>query len=502
MKYWLCFAFFTVLLFFNYFPIFAKEYSTSIIVFGTSEKYEEAKNMALRSACEQAYGAFITSKSTLLNDEIIVDDITTISNGIVKSYDVISKEHYPDGRWGVVMSVNVSIENLATFLQSKGESVSFNGELLAFNIKQKYLKESAEFRIIAEMFGMLHELMQVSFDFEIENSLPKKIGYDNSKWELSISVKAKANSNIDICADILIKTLTALSLKEEEIKEYRLLNLNIYGFDFQYKDQRYNFKFRNFYSDGLVNNYFSNWEYYLRRFQVDVDIDENYTKASKDKYILDLSDKNSKTFSIEGDTWFKQKGHMFSFNNEYYPNLMTFLTSGNEACKFIRKNIITLEVLEKIQGFKVNPVGVESEFKYGGYVVDRKDGNILVAAICDFYTEEEKDPNTVCDELLLCGYKDWKLPSVEEMKLIYEKLFLNKIGNYSSFDRYWYLTNDLTKGYWEKKRDSYEREFLMFSFKYGSPQKKGIINGTHLIPVRRFYEPTSKDFKNIPNFLR
>ena len=27
--------------------------------------------MALRSACEQAYGAFISTKSTLLNDEII-----------------------------------------------------------------------------------------------------------------------------------------------------------------------------------------------------------------------------------------------------------------------------------------------------------------------------------------------------------------------------------------------------------------------------------------------
>ena len=499
MKYLFCFAFYTVILIYNCSPIFAKDYSTSIIVFGTAEKYEEAKNMALRSACEQAYGVFLSSKSTLLNDEIIVDDLTTISNGIVKSYDVISKEHYPDGRWGVILSVNVSIENLATFLQSKGESVSFNGELLVFNIKQKFLKKDSEFRIVAEMFGMLHELMQVSFDYAIENSLPKNSKYDNSKWELLISVKAKANSNIDICAGILIKTLTALSLKEEEIKEYSLLNLNIYGFGFQYKDQRHNFNFRNHYSIRLANTFFSNWEYYVRRFQADVVIDENSTKASKDKYIIDLSNKKNKIFSIEGDTWFKQKGHMFSFNNEFEPDVMTFLTSGSEACKFISKNIITLEILEKIIGFKVKPIGVESEFKYGGYVVDRKDGNVLVAAICDFYTDK-KDPHTMCNELLLCGYKDWRLPSVEDMKLINEKLFLNQIGNYSSFDQDWYLTDDLVEGNWEKKKDTYEQECIMFSFKYGKPKKTGYYDGTFLIPVRRFKEITSEVFKSNPTF--
>ena len=45
---------------------------------------EEATQNALRSAIEQAYGTFVSAKTTILNDELVKDEIVTVSNGSIK----------------------------------------------------------------------------------------------------------------------------------------------------------------------------------------------------------------------------------------------------------------------------------------------------------------------------------------------------------------------------------------------------------------------------------
>jgi len=367
MKYLFYFTFYIVILVCNCSQTHAKDYSTSITVFGTSEKYEEAKNMALKNACEQAYGVFLSSKSSLLNDDIIGDDLTTISNGIVKSYDVVSKEQYPDGRWGVVLNVNVSIQNLSTFLQSRGESVSFNGGLITFNIKQKFLKEQAELRIISDMFSMLNEIMQKSFDYTLENSLPKSIKdlCNQDKWELTIKINARANSNIDICGDIFVKTFNAVSLGYDEIKDYQSMNMKTYGFVFEYKNSQHNYTLRNYETYDVVNKFFNKWEFYVRRFKLNIELDANINMDNIEKDLkLQLVNLNKGKYDIIGEAWFQKQNLYGGFNKKYHQNTMSFLTAGDYACLFVRKEVVSLQILEKIVGFKVSSIAVNSDTSF------------------------------------------------------------------------------------------------------------------------------------------
>lgn len=48
----------------------------SITVTGSGKTQDEAKQSALRSAIEQAFGAFISSKTEMLNDKVVTDQIT------------------------------------------------------------------------------------------------------------------------------------------------------------------------------------------------------------------------------------------------------------------------------------------------------------------------------------------------------------------------------------------------------------------------------------------
>ena len=49
--------------------------TVTLNVSGTGKNLEDAKTNALRSAIEQAFGAFISSKTEILNDNLVKDEI-------------------------------------------------------------------------------------------------------------------------------------------------------------------------------------------------------------------------------------------------------------------------------------------------------------------------------------------------------------------------------------------------------------------------------------------
>ena len=65
--------------------IYAQEdNSATLTVSGQGKTQDEAKQNALRSAIEQAFGAFISSNTEILNDELVKDEIVSVSNGNIQ----------------------------------------------------------------------------------------------------------------------------------------------------------------------------------------------------------------------------------------------------------------------------------------------------------------------------------------------------------------------------------------------------------------------------------
>jgi serine/threonine protein kinase len=63
--------------------------TVTLVVSGQGKTQDEAKENALRHAIESTFGVFIISTTEVQNDQIIKDQIATISSGNILKYDVI-----------------------------------------------------------------------------------------------------------------------------------------------------------------------------------------------------------------------------------------------------------------------------------------------------------------------------------------------------------------------------------------------------------------------------
>lgn len=83
---------------------FAQVDEVTLTVLGTGCTEEEATNIALRSAVEQSFGAFVSANTTILNDRLVKDEIVSLSKGNIKNYDKLSVSSLPNGQVGVSMT--------------------------------------------------------------------------------------------------------------------------------------------------------------------------------------------------------------------------------------------------------------------------------------------------------------------------------------------------------------------------------------------------------------
>jgi hypothetical protein len=83
--------------------------TVAITVSGSGKTQDDAKQSALRSAIEQAFGAFISSKTEILNDKLVADQIASVANGNIQSFSILNESQLPDGSWGVTLKALVSV---------------------------------------------------------------------------------------------------------------------------------------------------------------------------------------------------------------------------------------------------------------------------------------------------------------------------------------------------------------------------------------------------------
>jgi hypothetical protein len=204
---------------------------------GTGKTKDVAVHTALRSAIEQAFGVFISSKTEVLNDELLTDQIISVSNGNIQHYDIISEMPIDDNtNYVVTVKSKVSISKLTSFIDSKGIEVEFKGAVFAMNIKQQKLNEESELKAIKEMAAILKNIADRSFDFEVaadgEPTLCKtnlNTQSQNEKWDIPLTIKIKLNQNFENYKNYFQKTLSALTMTEAEAKNYIELKKPIYS---------------------------------------------------------------------------------------------------------------------------------------------------------------------------------------------------------------------------------------------------------------------------------
>lgn len=198
------------------------EKEISLVVSADGATKEEATKIALRSAIEQAYGAFVSANTEILNDEIVKNEIVTISSGNIKEYREVSSASLPNGSFMQTLQVTLNIGNLVNYAKSKGAECEFAGAVFVSNLKHKKLNEENELKVLHNLFSHVNKLLSVGWDYTLNVKNTRANGV------IDCGVQLVPNQNGIAAITILKSTLESLSLTSSEIEEYRELELPIY----------------------------------------------------------------------------------------------------------------------------------------------------------------------------------------------------------------------------------------------------------------------------------
>lgn len=191
-----------------------------LTVFGFGKTKDEATKIALRSAIEQAFGAFVSSNTQLLNDSLISDEIATVSSGNIKHYEYISEQKHENG-YSVGLKATVSINKLIHYAESKGSEIEFGGNAFAMNIAMYELNKTNEASVINHIFQEAVNQIPYLYEYKLSSSNPQK--NEAGKWEIPISVTIYTNNSIQ---DLLLDKLNAIAITKDEYNEYKSIGVS------------------------------------------------------------------------------------------------------------------------------------------------------------------------------------------------------------------------------------------------------------------------------------
>jgi len=212
--------------------------TVTLVVSGEGKTKDDSKQSALRNAIEQAFGTFISSKSDILNDELIKDEIVSVSNGNIQKFEVLSEGQLPDGNYYNTLKATVSVSKLTSFCESKGISVEFKGALFSFNIKQQLLNETNEVKAIENMCQVLKQFSDHSFNYSLSVGDPSQ---DGDKWSIPLVINISINNNFFNIPKIIYKTLKELSLTKDEALNYIKLNKPVIPISFAASENEFGY---------------------------------------------------------------------------------------------------------------------------------------------------------------------------------------------------------------------------------------------------------------------
>lgn len=144
----------------------------TLTVASDGQSKDDAVKNALRSAIEQTYGAFVSANTTILNDDLVKDEIVTISNGSIKEYKELSAVETANGSFLVTVNATVSLPKLISYAKSHGSECEFAGNSFGMEMKLRELKKENELKVLYNLSDQIIKRLQEDMVYEIQVSEP------------------------------------------------------------------------------------------------------------------------------------------------------------------------------------------------------------------------------------------------------------------------------------------------------------------------------------------
>ena len=234
-------------LFIIIFLIFAKsegytqtDNTVVITTIGSGSTYENAKVNALRSALEQVSGVYLSANTLIINDKLISDNISTISSGSIKNFEIL-EQLFSKNQFIVTVKSVISLNKFAEFVTNKtGSSVEIKGGLFAANIKLLDLNEKAELNAIKNLCNIYNDLLFSSIYYELKVNTPiqntKKLIFSENLYVVPLDIEMRFTMQVDSANNFLKHNLQLICLNNDELISYEAIPRKVYSITIDEKE--------------------------------------------------------------------------------------------------------------------------------------------------------------------------------------------------------------------------------------------------------------------------
>lgn len=222
--------------------------------YGISEM--EAIKNAQRNAIEQTLGTYISSKTLVQNDELLSDNISSISDGEILDYKLLESTEISEKEFFVVIDVKVSKSQVANYFNRNSETaIEFQGDLFSNNIEIIDLNKISEINSIKNLLDVANKYVENLVNYEIiQDGLPQR--KSDNLFEVDYTIVGRTNINIIELQTLFINSLQRISLKSSEWKRLKQYSYDRYGKNINYgKTGNETFYFRDKKSIELINKF-------------------------------------------------------------------------------------------------------------------------------------------------------------------------------------------------------------------------------------------------------
>ena len=204
-----------------------KEISFTISSDGPTK--DDAVKNALRQAIEEAYGAFVSANTTILDDQLVKDEIVTLSNGSIKSYKELSAVENNNGEWTVTIDGIVSLPHLIKYVRSQGSECEFAGNTFGMQIKLFEIQKENERKVLNNLKKQISGLLEedLTWDVAMDVQYLNKDFYKVGATIYARTIPENSKKKVSRVGEILVNTLDAIKLSEEEANTYNRMGLDI-----------------------------------------------------------------------------------------------------------------------------------------------------------------------------------------------------------------------------------------------------------------------------------
>lgn len=321
-----------------------------LVVTGDGSTKEKATLSALRSALEQVYGTMVSSNTKILNDELVKDEIVSISTGIVKKYTYLSEKEV-GGRFYVVVKALVTPQKLITYAKQKGASTELAGATFAANVRIQKLNEENKRIASRNITEMQSNILPKCLDFSIiEIKEPQHYHWDpDDVFCVDFKLRVCLNSNAKIIQDLekdkptynsgnveqTLKTIFCQFKIEDDINEYIPLFKTRYN---QNRKAEYTLSFTKRSKDNASNSIY-----------VQMETGNGHIREVCNDVTYFMCDSKGKISDVYRNY---PKDNFISFNNVQWK----YATPNRPIVTIPMSIRYTLNDLDRITGIRVTPI--------------------------------------------------------------------------------------------------------------------------------------------------